>query len=34
MVGRHKHVTNAHALNIKCKEAAAALCEYMHTEER
>lgn len=28
MVGRHKHITNTHALNLKCKEAAAALCEY------
>lgn len=30
MLGRHKHVASSHALNKKCKEAAAAMCEFDH----
>lgn len=26
MLGRHKHVSDSHLLNRKCKEAAAAIC--------
>jgi hypothetical protein len=27
MLGRHRHVTESHTLNQRCKEAAAAMCE-------
>lgn len=27
MLGRHRHVTASHALNQRCKEAAAAMCQ-------